>query len=49
MEAAGREGYLRPYEKILLEELPNGTSRVIKSQDIIQLREYMKFSAMGRE
>lgn len=47
MQLADEKGFLRPYERILVEELPNGTSRIIGQREVIQLRPHMAFAAIG--
>jgi hypothetical protein len=45
--AAIKQGVLIQQNFILQEELPNGTSRVIGDNDVVHLREHLRFTAIA--
>jgi predicted metalloenzyme YecM len=47
MLAADKAGYRQSYERILIEEMPNGTSKIIGQREVIHIRDHMKFVAIG--
>lgn len=46
-EAAIKQGVLIQQNFILQEELPNGTSRVVGDNDVVHLREHLRFTAIA--
>ncbi len=45
--AAIEQGVLIQQNFILQEELPNGTSRVVGDNDVVHLREHLRFTAIA--
>jgi hypothetical protein len=46
-QAAIKQGVLIQLNFILQEELPNGTSRVVGDNDVVHLREHLRFTAIA--
>jgi hypothetical protein len=49
LDLARDRGWLQPWQKILIEDLPNGTSRIIGQGELVHLHRYMKFSAIAND